>query len=103
MGDTLMIADMQKAYVLADMGTILKYGPKNTLKVLFEGDNILKNFYSVIAVNPVKFPETRYREAIDFIAFVTSLEGQRLIATYKKHGVNLFYPDAIPALMEKKK
>jgi tungstate transport system substrate-binding protein len=103
MGDTLMIADMQKAYTLSDMGTFLKYEPKISLKVLFQGDNILKNFYSVIAVNPDKFPESHYREAIDFIAFVTSLEGQHLIATYKKHGVNLFYPDAAPSLMEKKK
>ena len=103
MGDTLMIADMQKAYVLSDMGTFLKYGPKIGLKILFQGDNILKNFYSVIAVNPEKFPETHYREAIDFIAFVTSPEGQRLIATYKKHGVNLFYPDAVPSLIGGKK
>jgi len=103
MGDTLKIADTQKAYVLADMGTFLKYGPKLTLKVLFGGDNILKNYYSVIALNPDKFPKTHYREAMDFIAFVTSLEGQSIIATYKKHGVNLFYPDAIPSLMDKKK
>lgn len=40
---------------------------------------------------------------MDFIAFVTSLEGQRLIANYKRHGVNLFYPDAIPAVMGEKK
>lgn len=103
MGDTLMIADRQKAYTLADMGTFLKYEPKISLKILFQGSNILKNFYSVIAVNPDKFPDTRYREAIDFIAFVTSLEGQRLIATYKKHGGNLFFPDAIPSVMDKKR
>lgn len=103
MGDTLKIADTQKAYVLADMGTFLKYGPKISLKILFGGDNILKNFYSVIALNPNKFPKSHYREAMDFIAFVTSSEGQRIIATYKKHGFNLFYPDAVPSLMEKKK
>jgi len=39
----------------------------------------------------------KYKEAMDFIAFVTSPEGQRLIANYKRHGVNLFYPDAIPS------
>jgi tungstate transport system substrate-binding protein len=103
MGDTLMMADMQKAYALSDMGTFLKYEQKISLKILFQGDNILKNFYSVIAINPEKFSKTRYREAIDFIAFVTSLEGQRLIATYKKHGVNLFFPDAIPSVMDKKR
>jgi tungstate transport system substrate-binding protein len=63
----------------------------------------LRNNYSVIAVNPDKFSDTKYREAMDFIAFVTSSEGQRLIANYKRHGVNLFYPDAIPSGMSKKR
>lgn len=102
MGDTLILADQKQAYTLSDTGTFLNYESKLNLKVLFKGDNALKNFYSVIALNPDKFPKARYREAMDFIAFVTSLEGQRLIATYKKHGVNLFYPDAVPSFMNKK-
>jgi tungstate transport system substrate-binding protein len=102
MGDTLILADQKKAYTLSDAGTFLNYEPRLSLKVLFKGDNILKNFYGVIAVNPEKFPKARYREAMDFIAFITSLEGQRLIATYKKHGFNLFYPDAVPSVMTKK-
>jgi tungstate transport system substrate-binding protein len=103
MGDTLLTANLKKAYTLSDMGTFLNYEPKINLKILFKGDPILRNNYSVIAVNPEKFPEAKYREAMDFIAFVTSPEGQRLIAEYKKHGVNLFYPDAIPSVMQKKK
>lgn len=103
MADTLLIAKQKAAYTLTDMGTFLKYEPRIDLKILFRGDPILRNNYSVIAVNPDKFPKVRYREAMDFIAFVTSPEGQRLIATYKKHGVNLFYPDAIPSVMDKKK
>src|SRR4030043_983952 len=103
MGDTLIIASQKRAYTLTDKGTFLNYEPKIDLKIFFSGDPILKNFYSVIAVNPAKFPEVKYREAMDFIAFVTSLEGQRLIANYKKHGINLFYPDAVPAVMDNKK
>ena len=76
---------------------------KVELKILFKGDPLLRNNYSVIAVNPDRFPKTRYREAMDFIAFVTSADGQRLIATYKKHGINLFYPDAIPSVSSWKK
>jgi tungstate transport system substrate-binding protein len=85
------------------MGTFLNYEPKLDLKVLFKGDPMLRNNYSVIAVNPDRFPKAKYREAMDFIAFVTSLEGQYLIGNYKKHGVNLFYPDAVPSVMGKKK
>lgn len=102
MADTLLMAKQKGAYTLTDVGTFLKYEPKLDLKVLFRGDPILRNNYSVIAVDPEKFPKVKYREAMDFIAFVTSFEGQRLIANYKKHGVNLFYPDAIPSVMNKK-
>jgi tungstate transport system substrate-binding protein len=63
----------------------------------------LRNNYSVIAVNPDRFQNVKYREALDFIAFVTSPEGQNLIARYKKHNINLFYPDAVQSVMKEKK
>ncbi|MDO9462629.1 MAG: tungsten ABC transporter substrate-binding protein, partial [Deltaproteobacteria bacterium] len=103
MGDTLMIADQKRAYALTDLGTFLNYETKIKLKALFKGDPVLENLYSVIAVNPDRFSNIRYREAMDFIAFVTSPDGQRLIAQYKKHGVNLFYPDAVPSVMNEKR
>jgi len=103
MADTLLMAKQKGAYTLTDMGTFLKYEPRLNLKILFRGDPVLRNNYSVIAVNPEKFTKAKYRAAMDFIAFVTSPEGQHLIANYKKHGVNLFYPDAVPSVMEKKK
>jgi tungstate transport system substrate-binding protein len=103
MGDTLLMADRKKAYTLSDRGTFLNYESLITLKVLVEGDILLKNHYSVIAVSPAKYPAVRYREAMDFIAFVTSAEGQGLIAGYKKRGVCLFTPDAVPSVMLKKK
>jgi tungstate transport system substrate-binding protein len=102
MGDTLIIADQKRAYTLTDLGTFLNYEPKIKIKVLFKGDPILRNPYSVIAVNPDKFPHVKYREAMDFIAFITSPEGQLLISRYKKHSVNLFYPDAVPSVMNEK-
>ena len=103
MADTLMVANQKRAYTLTDMGTFLNYESKLDLKVLFKGDPVLRNNYSVIAVNPDRFPKAKYREAMDFIAFVTSPEGQYLIGNYKKHGFNLFYPDAIPSVINKKK
>jgi tungstate transport system substrate-binding protein len=101
MGDTLLIADQKGAYTLSDMGTFLNYESKIDLKVLYKGDQRLRNSYSVIAVNPERFPKVNYREAMDFISFVTSREGQRLIAYYKKHGMSLFYPDAVPSMIKK--
>jgi tungstate transport system substrate-binding protein len=95
MGDTLLVADQKKAYTLTDIGTFLNYEKQLDLKILLQGDPALKNLYSVIAVNPDRFPRVRYREARDFIAFVTSSEGQGIIAKYMKHGARLFNPDAV--------
>jgi tungstate transport system substrate-binding protein len=103
MGDTLLMADQKKAYTLSDRGTFLNFESRMRLKIMVESDPLLKNQYSVMAVSPAKFPSVRYREAMDFIAFVTSSEGQKIIASYVKHGVNLFYPDAIPVSAGKKK
>ncbi|MEW6586952.1 MAG: substrate-binding domain-containing protein [Nitrospirota bacterium] len=102
MKDTLVLADQKKAYTLTDVATFLNLKPKIVLKVLVREDRILRNFYSVIAVNPDKFTNVKYRKAMDFIAYVTSTEGQRIIASYKKHGINLFYPDATPSVITKK-
>jgi len=102
MGETLLIASEKKAYTLTDIGTFLNYEKKIDLKILFQGDAMLRNSYSVIAVNPGRFPKVRYREAMDFIAYVTSAEGQGIIAKYVKHGTRLFNPDAIPSVAKKK-
>jgi len=103
MGDTLLMANQKKAYTLTDMGTFLNFEKQLDLKVLLQGDPALKNLYSVMAVNPNRFPHVRYREAMDFIAFVTSMEGQAMIAKYTKHGTCLFNPDAIPSVEMRKK
>ena len=103
MSDTLVMASRQGSYTLTDIGTFLHMEKKLDLKVLFKGDPLLKNLYSVIAVNPDRYPKARYREAMDFIAFVTSPEGQKLIAGYKKHGTSLFTPEAITSASVKRK
>jgi tungstate transport system substrate-binding protein len=95
MGDTLLIAGQKKAYTLTDIGTFLNYEKQLDLKVLLQGDPSLRNSYSVMAVNPDRFPGVRYREAMDFIAYVTSPAGQDVISKYRKHGVRLFSPDAV--------
>ncbi len=110
MADTLLVASQKKAYTLCDMGTFLNYESKIDLKILLidlknllKTDPVLKNQYSVIAVNPDRFPAVKYREAMDFIAFATSPEGQGIIANYIKHNTHLFYPDAVPSVMARRK
>lgn len=96
MGQLLTMADEQRAYTLSDRGTFLSYKQKGDLTVLVEGDPALFNPYTVIAVNPARHPKTKYIEAMQLIAWLTSPEGQRLIGNYKIGGQVLFHPTAVP-------
>jgi tungstate transport system substrate-binding protein len=51
------------------------------------------NPYGVIAVNPAKHPGTNYQDAMKFVEWITSPEGQTAIAGYKVEGEQLFFPD----------
>jgi tungstate transport system substrate-binding protein len=95
MGATLQIANEKQAYVLCDRGTFIAYKNKIELVILSEGDPLLFNPYGVIAVNPDRFPHVKYMEAMQLIAWVTSIEGQKIIREYKIEGEILFYPVAV--------
>lgn len=95
MGPTLQIADEKRGYTLADRGTYLAYKEKIDLPILVEGDEWLFNPYGIIAVNPAKYPHVNYVYSMALIGWVTSVEGQKIIADYKKFGEALFYPTAI--------
>ena len=99
MGEVLIMAYEKGAYTLTDRGTYLAFqkGGKINLPILFEGDPTLFNPYGIIAVNPARHPSVNYIMAMALIGWVTSQEGQRIIADFgkEKFGVPLFYPDAI--------
>jgi len=97
MFETLIIASKQKAYVLSDRSTYLNHQEELDLVVLSEGDKRLFNPYSVIAVNPAKISGVNFKAAMAFVDFVTSSEGQEIIAGYGKlkFGKPLFTPLAI--------
>jgi len=95
MGATLQVANERQAYVLCDRGTFLAYKDKIDLIILSEGDPLLFNPYGIMAVNPARYPHVKYIEAMQLIAWVTSVEGQKIIGEYKKEGEILFHPMAI--------
>ncbi|GFP32952.1 tungstate transport system substrate-binding protein, partial [Candidatus Hakubella thermalkaliphila] len=97
MGETIRIADEKGAYILSDRGTYLSLKDTIRLEVLVEGDEILFNPYGVIAVNPEKFPHVNFQGAMEFIEFITSVEGQNIIKNFgvDKYGEPLFYPAAL--------
>jgi tungstate transport system substrate-binding protein len=99
MGEVLIMAYEKGAYTLTDRGTYLAFQKdgKINLPILFEGDPTLFNSYGIIAVNPARHPSVNYIMAMALIGWVTSQEGQRIIADFGKgkYGAALFYPDAI--------
>ncbi|MDH5664606.1 MAG: substrate-binding domain-containing protein, partial [Candidatus Bathyarchaeota archaeon] len=86
MGKTLQVADNLDAYTLADMGTYLKYHKDKiiTLKTLVTQGEELVNVYSAIAGNPTKHSHINFDDAITFIEFLISEEGQEITANFGK-------------------
>ena len=95
MGAVLQIAADKDAYTLTDRGTYIAYQKKIKLKILNQGSAELFNPYHIIAVNPQRHPHTKTDLANQYIRFVTGPAGQKLIASYRLGGQQLFYPDVI--------
>lgn len=98
MEKTQRIANEKRAYTLTDRGTWLVTKDKDRLEmiIVLEGDQILFNQYGVMAVNPQRHKHVKYKDAMEFINWLISMEGQHTIASFKdKHGNRLFIPNAI--------
>jgi len=97
MEKTQRVADEKRAYTLTDRGTWLATKDKDKLDmiVVLEGDPTLFNQYGVMAVNPEKAKTAKYKEAMEFVNWIISKEGQDVIASFKdKNGNALFIPNA---------
>jgi tungstate transport system substrate-binding protein len=96
MGDTLRIASEEEAYTLTDRATYLNLKGELELEVLHQGDDILKNFYHVMEVNPAKWPDVNSAGARAFSDFVTGAAAREFLNVFGvvKIGEPLFYPDA---------
>ena len=97
MEKTQRIANEKRAYTLTDRGTWLATKDKDKLEmiIVLEGDPVLFNQYGVMAVNPEKYKHAKYKEAMEFVNWLISKEGQQAIASFKdKNGNALFIPNA---------
>jgi tungstate transport system substrate-binding protein len=94
MGAALNMASASNAYVLSDRGTWLAFQNRGDLAIVVEGDKRLFNQYGVMLVNPAKCPSVKKELGQQFVDWLISLEGQRVIAGYKINGQQLFYPNA---------
>jgi tungstate transport system substrate-binding protein len=96
MGATLQIASQKGAYTLTDTATFLSNQANLALKALLKSDTSLINNYSVIAVNPAKWPKVNTAGAKAFEDYVTGAAGQQIIASFgiDQYGLALFNADA---------
>lgn len=94
MGAALNTAGAGNGYVLSDRGTWIHFKNKGDLQILVEGDRRMFNQYGVMLVNPEKHPNVKKALGQQFIDWLVSVEGQKVIANYKINGEQLFYPNA---------
>src|SRR5579862_1214054 len=94
MGAALNMASASNAYVLSDRGTWLAFQNRGDLAIVVEGDKRLFNQYGVMLVNPAKCPSAKKDLGQQFIDWLISPAGQKVIAGYKINGQQLFYPNA---------
>ena len=104
MGETLIVANEQRAYTLTDRGTWLAMREKlPNLRLLVGGrsiaenaDSALRNRYGVMAIDPQVHPGVNYEVARKFVEWLVSPETQRVIGEFgvKRFGQPLFYPDS---------
>jgi tungstate transport system substrate-binding protein len=96
MGATLMIAGEMGAYVLTDRGTYLSLRDRIDLVPHVEGDPLFLNIYSVMEVNPQRFPAVNNEGAKAFADFLLGRRAQEVIGEFgmERFGQSLFLPDA---------
>ena len=96
MGASLTVASQKAAYTLTDTATFLANQSNLQLVPMLKGDTSMVNIYSVIAVNPAKWPKVNAAGAKAFEDYVTGTAGQAIIGAFgqDKYGVALFTADA---------
>lgn len=91
MGQTLTVADEELAYTLSDKATYLAH--ENSLSMLMEESDELKNTYSMIAITPERWDDTNYAGAMAFVEWMTSEKALDLIDAFgvEEYGEGLFF------------
>ena len=93
MGRTLQIADQLRGYTLSDRGTWLALREGLELaEFTGAGEPGMKNIYSVMAVNPKRYPELNYKDAKAFIDWLLQEEARQLLLNFRHGGELLFEP-----------
>lgn len=96
MGATLNVSAALDGYVLADRATWASFTNKQSLELLMEGDARMHNQYGIMVINPQRHPHVKADVARKFADWLTSAEGQSVIAGFRIDGAKVFVPNANP-------
>ena len=93
MGVSLNIAGETESYILTDKSTYLAHALRGTMEILLEKSEELQNIYSIIAISPSRWADTNKTGAEEFIRWMTSEKGQRMINEFgvAQYGEQLFF------------
>jgi len=94
---SLLRANELGAYFMTDRSTYLvarRRHPELRLVILHQGDPRLINRYHALVANPELHPHVNYQLARQFVDFLRSKQGQRIIAAYgrREFGAPLYLP-----------
>ncbi len=91
MGQTLTIADEKQAYTLSDKATFLAH--EDSLALLLETADDMKNTYSMIVISADRFPESNVKGAQAFVDWIKTDEARKMIAEFgvAEYGEPLFF------------
>ncbi len=92
MGATLNFANEVGAYTLCDRATWISFENRARLTIVFENSPHLENRYSIILVDPEKYPAIAFKDAKRFRDWLVSKPGLDRIAAFRKKGEQLFFP-----------
>ena len=93
MGASLNIASETGAYILTDKATYLAHDLRDTMSILLEKSDQMKNTYSMIAISEGRFDDTNAAGAEAFITWMTSEKALKMIDEFgvDKYGEQLFF------------
>ncbi|MXX91494.1 MAG: sulfate transporter [Boseongicola sp. SB0677_bin_26] len=94
MGATLNAGIGMGGYVMTDRATWITFGNTQDYRIHVEGDPLLFNQYGVMLINPENCPNVRAEEGQALVDWLISEEGQDAIASHRKGGRQLFFPNA---------
>ena len=92
MGEALQMAGEMRAYTLSDRATYYAYRAKTGLRIVFAGDEKMRNPYGIIAVNPARHSGIHYDAALKLIQWLGSKQGKAKISAFQVQGQQVFFP-----------